>query len=151
VTSCTAGFRTPGVADVMIYVATAVDAGERGDPIALGTEYYSEAVIGKEIGRPRRAASPQKVRQHYINHGVTAAPGGAIVRFGETTLHAAPNVTGFSTATRTLYAERGRLRRSLIKIIASYKGRDGTVYGRTHPPNDHRASPVSTGVCPSGS
>jgi hypothetical protein len=129
---------------MVIYVATAVDAGARGDPYALGTEYYSEAVIGKEIGRPRRAASAQEFRRHYIDHGVTAAPGGAIIRFGETTLHAAPNVTHATTTTRTLYAERNRLRRSLINIIASYKGPDGLVYGRSRPPNDHRLSPVAS-------
>jgi hypothetical protein len=60
------------------------------------------------------------------------------------------STTGSSTATRTLYAERDRLRRSLINVIASYRGRDGTVY-RTHPLNDQRASPVSAGVSPSGS
>jgi hypothetical protein len=136
---------------MVIYVATAVDAGERGDPHALGTEYYAESVIGKEIGRPRRAPSPQEFRQQYIEHGVTAAAGGAIIRFGETTLHAAPNVTQSTTATRTLYGERGRLRRSLINIIASYKGPDGSVYGRSRPPNDHRPSPVSAGVTRSGS
>ena len=44
-----------------------------------------------------------------------------------------------------LFGDHGRkpLRRSLLNIIASYKQDDGTVYGRTRPPNDHRASPVT--------
>jgi hypothetical protein len=54
---------------MVIYVAMAVDAGEGGDPQALGTEYYAEAVIGKKIARPRRAASPDEFRRQYIEQG----------------------------------------------------------------------------------
>jgi hypothetical protein len=126
---------------MVIYVVTAVDAGERGDPYALGTEFYSEAVIGKEIRRARRAASPGDFRQEFAAQGVVAARGGAVIRFGETTLHAAPNMTQSSLTTRTLYSGRNALRRSLLNIIASYKGADGAVYGRSRPPNDHRPSP----------
>jgi hypothetical protein len=46
---------------------------------------------------------------------------------------------------RALHAARGSVRRSLVNIIASYKGPDGLVYGRTRPPNDHRPSPVLHG------
>jgi hypothetical protein len=126
---------------MVIYVVTAVDPGERGDPHALGTEFYSEAVIGKEIRRAQRVTSPQDFRQQFIDHGVVGAPGGAVIRFGETTLHSAPDMTRSSAAVRTLYAGRNALRRSLLNIIASYKGADGAVYGRRRPPNDHRPSP----------
>jgi hypothetical protein len=126
---------------MVIYVVTAVDPGERGDPQALGTEFYSEAVIGKEIGRAQRAASPQDFRQQFIDRGVVGAPGGAVIRFGETTLHSAPDMTQSSRLVRTLYAGRNALRRSLLNIIASYKTPDGAVYGRSRPPNDHRPSP----------
>jgi hypothetical protein len=127
---------------MVIYVVTAVDPGERGDPHALGTEFYSEAVIGKEIRRAQRATSPQDFQQQFIDRGVVAAPGGAVIRFGETTLHSAPDMTRSSPAARTLYAGRNALRRSLLNIIASYKGADGAVYGRSRPPNDHRPSPT---------
>jgi hypothetical protein len=131
---------------MVIYVVTAVDPGERGDPYALGTEFYSEAVIGKEIQRAQRAASPQDFRQQFMDRGVVAAPGGAVIRFGETTLHSAPDMTRSSLAVRTLYAGRNALRRSLLNIIASYKGTDGAVYGRSRPRNDHRPSPRIRGV-----
>jgi hypothetical protein len=127
---------------MVIYVVTAVDPGQRGDPYALGTEFYSEAVIGKEIWRAQRATSPQDFRQQFMDRGVVAAPGGAVIRFGETTLHSAPDMTRSPLAVRTLYAGRNALRRSLLNIIASYKGADGTVYGRSRPPNDHRPSPT---------
>jgi hypothetical protein len=126
---------------MVIYVVTAVDPGECGDPHALGTEFYSETVIGKEISRAQRATSPQDFRQRFIDHGVVAAPGGAVIRFGETTLHAAPDMSQSSRLVRSLYAGRNALRRSLLNIIASYKGIDGAVYGRSRPPNDHRPSP----------
>jgi hypothetical protein len=126
---------------MVIYVVTAVDPGERGDPYALGTEFYSEAVIGKEIRRARRATSPLDFRQQFIEQGVVGAPGGAVIRFGETTLHAAPDMTRSSSGLRTLYAGRSALRRSLLNIIASHKTADGAVYGRSRPPNDHRPSP----------
>jgi hypothetical protein len=126
---------------MVIYVVTAVDPGERGDPYALGTEFYSEAVIGKEIRRAQRAASPQDFRQQFADRGVVAAPGGAVIRFGETTLHSAPDMTRSSPAVRTLYAGRNALRRSLLNIIASYKTAEGVVYGRSRSPNDHRPSP----------
>jgi hypothetical protein len=128
---------------MVIYVVTAVDPGERGDPRALGTEFYAESVIGKEIRRAQRAASPLDFQQQFADLGVVAAPGGAVIRFGETTLHAAPNVSQSSLTLRTLYAGRNSLRRSLLNIIASYKDSDGTVYGRSRPPNDHRPSPSS--------
>lgn len=127
---------------MVIYVATAVDPGERGDPYALGTEFYDEAVIGKKISRAQRATSPQDFRQRFIDHGVVAAPGGTVIRFGETTLHAAPDMSQASRLVRSLYAGRNALRRSLLNIIASCKGADGAVYGRSRPPNDHRPSPV---------
>jgi hypothetical protein len=128
---------------MVIYVVTAVDPGEHGDPYALGTEFYSEGVIGKEIRRAERATSPQDFRRQFIEHGVVGAPGGAVIRFGETTLHSAPDMTRSSRAVRTLYAGRSALRRSLLNIIASYKGADGAVYGRSRPPNDHRPSPCA--------
>jgi hypothetical protein len=128
---------------MVIYVVTAVDPGEHGDPYALGTEFYSEAVIGKEIRRAERATSPQDFRRQFIDRGVVGAPGGAVIRFGETTLHSAPDMTRSSRAVRTLYAGRNALRRSLLNIIASHKGADGAVYGRSRPPNDHRPSPCA--------
>lgn len=73
---------------MVIYVVTAVDASERGDPYAAGTEFYAERVIGKTIGRARRASSPADFRRQFSDRGVVAAPGAAIIRFGETTLHA---------------------------------------------------------------
>jgi hypothetical protein len=128
---------------MVIYVVTAVDPGERGDPYALGTEFYSEAVIGKEIRRAQRSASPDDFRQQFAAHGVVGASGGAVIRFGETTLHAAPDMSQSSRAVRTLYAGRNALRRSLLNIIASYKTPDDLVYGRSRSPNDHRASPCA--------
>jgi hypothetical protein len=126
---------------MVIYVVTAVDPGEHGDPCALGTEFYSEGVIGKEIRRAQRATSPDDFRRQFAAPGVVGAPGGAVIRFGETTLHSAPDMTRSSPAVRTLYAGRNALRRSLLNIIASYKTPDGIVYGRSRPPNDHRPSP----------
>jgi hypothetical protein len=126
---------------MVIYVVTAVDPGECGDPYALGTEFYSEAVIGKEIRRARRATSPDDFQQQFAAQGVVAAPGGAVIRFGETTLHSAPDMSQSSRMVRTLYAGRNALRRSLLNIIASYKTADGAVYGRSRPPNDHRPFP----------
>jgi hypothetical protein len=126
---------------MVIYVVTAVDPGACGDPYALGTEFYSEAVIGKKIRRARRATSPDDFRQQFAAQGVVGAPGGAVIRFGETTLHSAPDVGHSSHMLRALYAGRNALRRSLLNIIASYKSTDGAVYGRSRPPNDHRPSP----------
>ena len=126
---------------MVIYVVTAVDPGERGDPYALGTEFYSQAVIGKEIRRAQRATSPQDFRQQFAAQGVVAAPGGAVIRFGETTLHSAPDMSRSSRMVRSLYAGRNALRRSLLNIIASYKDTEGAVYGRSRLPNDHRPSP----------
>jgi hypothetical protein len=126
---------------MVIYVVTAVDPGEHGDPHALGTEFYSEAVIGREIRRAQCATSPGDFGQQFIAHGVVGAPGGAVIRFGETTLHSAPDMTQSSRTVRTLYAGRNALRRSLLNIIASYKTPDGVVYGRSRPPNDHRPWP----------
>jgi hypothetical protein len=126
---------------MVIYVVTAVDPGERGDPHALGTEFYSEAVIGKEIPRAQRTTSPGDFRQRFATQGVVGAPGGSVIRFGETTLHSAPDMTQSSRLVRSLYAGRDALRRSLLNIIASYKTADGAVYGRSRPPNDHRPSP----------
>jgi hypothetical protein len=131
---------------MVIYVVTAVDAGERGDPYALGTEFYSEAVIGREIRRAQRATSPQDFRDQFVAQGVVAAPGGTVIRFGETTLHSAPDMSRSSRTLRTLYAGRHALRRSLLNIIASYKGADGAVYGRSRPPNDHRPLPTIRGA-----
>ena len=127
---------------MVIYVVTAIDVDERGDPFALGTEFYAEAVMGKTIGRARTATSPADFREQFCDRGAVAAPGAAIVRFGETTLHAAPDITYSSAAIRTLFAG-GNLRRSLLNIIASHKDTSGTVYGRSRPQNDHRVSPVA--------
>ncbi|MBO0751535.1 MAG: hypothetical protein J2P53_05465 [Bradyrhizobiaceae bacterium] len=130
---------------MVIYVVTAVDPGACGDPYALGTEFYSEAVIGRKIGRARQASSPDDFRDAFAAHGVVGAPGGAVIRFAETTLHSAPDMSRSSLTLRKLFAGRNALRRSLLNIIASYKTADGTVYGRSRPPNDHRPSPAVTG------
>lgn len=128
---------------MVIYVVTAIEAQGGADPQALGTEFYAARVMGKRIGRARRASADDFARQ-FADDGVVAAPGGAIIRFSETTLHAAPDITHSSISNGRLFGAHGRkpLRRSLLNIIASYKQDDGTVYGRTRPPNDHRASPV---------
>jgi hypothetical protein len=129
---------------MVIYVVTAIDPGEGRDPLALGTEFYAPFVMGQRVNRPTCAVSEEDFRQKFLADGVVAAPGGAIIRFSETTLHAAPDITHGSMRSRRLFGVSGRspLRRSLLNIIASYKQDDGTVYGRTRPPNDHRASPV---------
>jgi hypothetical protein len=129
---------------MVIYVVTAIDASGGADPQALGTEFYAARVMGQRIARARRAASAEDFARHFAEVGVVAAPGGAIIRFSETTLHAAPDITHPSFANGKLFGDRGRgpLRRSLLNIIASYKQDDGIVYGRTRPPNDHRVSPV---------
>lgn len=129
---------------MVIYVVTAIDPPEGCDPSGLGTEFYAPRVIGQRIGRAQCANSDGDFRQKFEEEGVVAAPGGAVVRFSETTLHAAPDITHASMKTRRLFGRYGRsaLRRSLLNIIASYKDDDGTVYGRTRPPNDHRISPV---------
>ena len=113
-------------------------------PNALGTEFYSASVMGKRISRPKLAASAEDFKKQYIDPGVVAAPGGAIIRFSETTLHAAPDITHVSMIGGGIFGTTGRkaLRRSLLNIIASYKQDDGAVYGRTRPPNDHRETPV---------
>lgn len=129
---------------MVIYVVTAIDPGEGRDPLALGTEFYAPFVMGQRVSRPTCAVSEDDFRQKFLADGVVAAPGGAIIRFSETTLHAAPDITHLSMRSRRLFGVSGRspLRRSLLNIIASYKQDDGTVYGRTRPPNDHRGSPV---------
>lgn len=129
---------------MVIYVVTAIDANGRGDPEALGTEFYAPWIMGKRVNRAERAASPADFRAQFDGRGIVAAPGGAIIRFSETTLHAAPDIThalvmGDDWLTR--FGDR-RVRRSLVNIIASYKQDDGTIYGRTRPPNHHRPSPV---------
>lgn len=129
-----------------IYVATAIFAKDRVDPRALGTEYYAERVMGQRITRARRADSPEAFRSEFEEAGVVAAPGGAIIRFSETTLHAAPDITAPSPSNNRFFGTLGPrpLRRSLLNIIASHKQEGGTVYGRTRPPNDHRLSPVES-------
>jgi len=129
---------------MVIYVVTAIDAGNAGDPEALGTEFYAPQVMGKRISRAQRAASPSDFLQQFASRGIVAAPGGAIVRFSENTLHAAPDLTHALTTNASLWSQPGdgTVRRGLLNIIASYKLPDGTVYGRTRPPNDHRPSPV---------
>jgi hypothetical protein len=126
---------------MVIYVVTAVDPGACGDPYALGTEFYGDGVIGKKIRRAQQATSPGDFRREFTAEGVVGAPGGAVIRFGETTLHSAPDMTRSSLALRKLFAGRNALRRSLLNIIASYKTADGALYGRSRPPNDHRPSP----------
>lgn len=127
---------------MVIYVATAIDVGNEGDPLICGTEFYAEAIMGREIGRAQCASSVEDFSRQFAERGIVAAPGGAIIRFGETTLHAAPDVVRPVGAIRRHFAKKNRLRRSLLNIIASYKDKDGNVYGRSRPPNDHRASPV---------
>jgi hypothetical protein len=129
---------------MVIYVVTAIDPAEGADPNALGTEFYSASVMGKRISRPKLAASAEDFKKQYIDPGVVAAPGGAIIRFSETTLHAAPDITHVSMIGGGIFGSTGRkaLRRSLLNIIASYKLDDGAVYGRSRPPNDHRETPV---------
>ncbi len=129
---------------MVIYVVTAIEAQGGVDSRALGTEFYAARVMGQRIGRARYAASAEDFAQQFAKEGVVAAPGGAIIRFSETTLHAAPDITHPSLSSGRLFGDHGRkpLRRSLLNIIASIKQDDGAVYGRTRPPNDHRASPV---------
>jgi hypothetical protein len=130
---------------MVIYVVTAIEAQDGADPRALGTEFYAARVMGHRIDRARRAASPEDFAEKFAGDGVVAAPGGAIIRFSETTLHAAPDITHPSFSNGRIFGGHGRapLRRSLLNIIASIKQDDGTVYGRTRPPNDHRPSPVT--------
>ncbi|WP_051335410.1 hypothetical protein [Methylocapsa acidiphila] len=129
---------------MVIYVATAIDSGEDGDPEALGTEFYAPEVLGKRINRAQRAASPTDFQRKFADLGIVAAPGGAIIRFSENTLHAAPDLAHALIADMGSIAppNRAGVRRSLINIIASYRQDDGIVYGRSRPPNDHRPSPV---------
>jgi hypothetical protein len=130
---------------MVIYVVTAIDAEGGADPEALGTEFYAARVMGQRISRARRAASMRDFAEKFVTEGVVAAPGGAIIRFSETTLHAAPDITHAAVSNGRIFGDHGRkpLRRSLLNIIASYKQDDGAVYGRTRPPNDHRDSPVA--------
>jgi hypothetical protein len=130
---------------MVIYVVTAFDAGDSGEAQRLGTEFYAPSVMGQRIARARTAATPEEFDQRFREYGVVAAPGGAIIRFSETTLHAAPDVVQ-NPAAKTIagksFGGRG-LRRSLLNIIASHRLPDGTVYGRSRPPNDHRPSPIA--------
>jgi hypothetical protein len=129
---------------MVIYVVTAFDDAGTGEAQRLGTEFYAPWVMGKRIERARTAATPAEFEQLYRENGVAAAPGGAIVRFSETTLHAAPDVVQNPMAKNIASKPFGGngLRRSLLNIIASYRLPEGTVYGRTRPPNDHRPSPI---------
>lgn len=130
---------------MVIYVVTAFDAAGSGEEQRLGTEFYAPWVMGQRIERARTAASPEEFEQRYRDQGVVAAPGGAIIRFSETTLHAAPDVVQNPAAKGIAGKSFGGkgLRRSLLNIIASHRLADGTVYGRTRPPNDHRRSPIA--------
>jgi hypothetical protein len=129
---------------MVIYVVTAIDPAEKADPNALGTEFYAASVMGKRISRAKLAKSAEDFQNQYVDPGVVAAPGGAIIRFSETTLHAAPDITHVSMIGGGIFGSSGKkaLRRSLLNIIASYKQDDGSVYGRSRPPNDHRETPV---------
>jgi hypothetical protein len=130
---------------MVIYVVTAFDAANSGEAQHLGTEFYAPWVMGQRIARARTALSPDEFAQRFADQGVVAAPGGAIIRFSETTLHAAPDVVE-NPAAKTIagksFGGQG-LRRSLLNIIASHRLPDGTVYGRSRPPNDHRPSPIA--------
>jgi len=129
---------------MVIYVVTAFDSAGSGEPQRLGTEFYAASVMGQRIARARTADSPRDFEQRFRDQGVVAAPGGAIIRFSETTLHAAPDVLsnpGAKSIATKSFGGKG-LRRSLLNIIASHRLPDGTVYGRTRPPNDHRPSPI---------
>jgi len=130
---------------MVIYVVTAIDVGLEGDPLICGTEFYAESVMGRAIGRTQCAVSAGDFRSQFADRGLVAAPSGAIIRFSETTLHAAPDIIHPTGPIRRHFAKMNRLRRSLLNIIASYKDKDGKVYGRSRPPNDHRASPVLAG------
>ncbi|MGO9133687.1 MAG: hypothetical protein ACLP8A_06510 [Methylovirgula sp.] len=130
---------------MVIYVVTAFDDAGADEDQRLGTEFYAPRVMGQRIERARTAATPADFADRFREMGVVAAPGGAIIRFSETTLHAAPDVlqnpSAKGIAGKTF---RGQgLRRSLLNIIASHRLPDGTVYGRTRPPNNHRPSPMS--------
>lgn len=130
---------------MVIYVVTAFDAAGSGEAQRLGTEFYAPWVMGKRIERARTAASPAEFAARFRDQGVVAAPGGAIIRFSETTLHAAPDVIGNPVAkdiAGKAFGGKG-LRRSLLNIIASLRQEDGKVYGRVRPPNDHRPSPIA--------
>jgi hypothetical protein len=129
---------------MVIYVVTAIDPGFGGDANVRGTEYFDPRVLGRRIRPAQRALSADDFRQQFASHGRTAAPSGAIVRFSENTLHAAPDISQVATMSGNFFgkASNRRLRRSLINIIASYKQEDGEIYGRTRAPNHHRDTPV---------
>jgi hypothetical protein len=128
---------------MVIYVVTAIDPGEYGNPNVRGTEFFDPSVMGRRIRPARLALSPEDFRDQFALHGRIAAPSGAIIRFSENTLHAAPDVTHVSTMSGDFFGSgRKVLRRSLLNIIASYKLNDGSIYGRTRPPNHHRDTPV---------
>jgi hypothetical protein len=129
---------------MVIYVATAIDPGEKLNKNLLGTEYYAPEVLGKRISRAKLATSAEDFQQKFEELGVVEAPGGAIIRFSENTLHAAPDVTHPLALQSSIFGAFGgqKLRRSLINIIASTNDENGLIYGRTRPPNPHRASPV---------
>ena len=71
---------------MVIYVVTAFDAAGTGEAQHLGTEFYAPSVMGQRIARARPAGAPEAFEQCYRDQGVVAAPGGAIIRFSETTL-----------------------------------------------------------------
>jgi hypothetical protein len=129
---------------MVIYVVTAIDPAFGGDANVRGTEFFDPRVMGRRIRPARRASSGEDFRQQFASHGRIAAPSGAIVRFSENTLHAAPDIAQISTMSGDFFGtvENRILRRSLINIIASHKLGEGSVYGRTRPPHHHRETPV---------
>lgn len=132
---------------LVIYVVTAMETRGKRETGLLGTEFYTPEVLGKRIARPKVAATAADFQDQFAKLGVVQAPGGAIIRFSENTLHAAPDVTQGFWLDSGIFTPLGgqKLRRSLINIIASLKEGEGSVYGRQRPPNPHRASPVENG------
>ncbi|ACB95510.1 hypothetical protein [Beijerinckia indica] len=128
---------------MVIYVVTAIDPGEGGNSSVRGTEFFDPSVMGRRIRPAQLAASAQDFDDRFRRHGRVSAPSGGLIRFSENTLHAAPDVTQTVAMSGTFYTPGKKyLRRSLLNIIASFRGEDGEVYGRTRPPNHHRVSPV---------
>jgi len=129
---------------MVIYVVTAIDPGFGGDANVRGTEYFDPCVMGRRIRPAMRAVSAEDFKIQFAAHGRCSAPSGAIVRFSENTLHAAPDISHVASMSGNFFGKAGntKLRRSLINIIASYKQEDGEIYGRTRAPNHHRETPV---------